>query len=368
MKNTIVFMLLLLFGNLTYAYENNNKDMMSTLRVGISLNQPPFSFENQSGKPDGLSIKLWEEVAEKLNIKFVYVTLEGKKDNSMQMLADKKLDVLVSPSRVKFKSVNAIEFSRPYFMGKTGLAVSAFGASKIELFIETLANLSWMIILVYVLLFIFIGLLIWLVERKENHSLPSNFFKGVGMAIWREMNSFTEFNEFRVATPKGKAIHLIGTFLLFTFTVSTLVTISLKFSGSIRDGKALMIQKIEDINNKRIAIVEGDPSTDYIRSLGAKLVKTETSVEGLKMIKNKEVSGFVGNYYLTNYLVHKTDAHEVAMSPLTITNTEYTFAFPKGSPLVTSVDSMIVKFQDNNVASTLCAKYIGNEYAAQCIF
>lgn len=373
MKNTIAFLLLILFCDLTYAYSyetdgGNSSNMMSTLRVGINLNQPPFSYENQSGKPDGLSIKLWEEVAEKLNIKFVYVTLEGKKDNAIQMLADKKIDVLISPTRFKFNSVKYIEFSRPYFMGKTGLAVSAFGISKMHLFIDTLVSLSWIIIVVYFLLFIFIGALIWLVERKENNNLSKNFFKGVGGAIWREITSFMEFNEFHVATTKGKAIHLLGIFLLFTFTISTIVTISLKFSGAIRDGKALMIRKIEDINNKRIAIVEGDPATDYIRSLGAKLVKTETALEGLKMIKNREVSGFVGNYYLTNYLVQKTDAQDVAMAPLTITNMEYTFAFAKGSSLVTHVDSMIVKFQDNNVSSAICAKYLGKEYAAQCIF
>ena len=117
MKNTIVFLLLILFSNLTYAYETDN---ISTLRVGVNLNQPPFSYENQSGKPDGLSIKLWEEVAEKLNIKFVYVTLEGKKDNAMQMLAEKKLDVLVSPGNSKLSATQFVEFSRPYFMGKTG--------------------------------------------------------------------------------------------------------------------------------------------------------------------------------------------------------------------------------------------------------
>ena len=179
---------------------------------------------------------------------------------------------------------------------------------------------------------------------------------------------FLKCNKVEVVTTKGRFILLSGFSLAMAVVLATLVSLSLSFSLALKEDKSSIIRNIDDISNKKVAVAEGDATLSYIRSLGAKLIKTETPLEGLKLVRERNVVGFIGDYYLTNYLIQKSSFTGVIMSPLTITNDEYAFGFPKGSPLVRQVDSMIVKFQDNKTSSSLCAKYIGQEYAAKCIF
>lgn len=366
MKKALIICIFALLSNFSQVYAQV-ESKPKPIRVGIVLEQPPFSYENDDGKYSGLSLKIWEKIAGKLNLDYEYIPLTKSNDMSILSLAEKKLDMIVSPLPVEFKKMDLIDYSRPYFMNKIGVAVSSINTSKYTLLIGIFSKTVLIMLIVLGGLISLVGFLVWLVEKSENDEIPKTFIRGVGFSMWIALGSFLRFMEYKAKTIKGRVVLTTWLFVSITFMTSITAVATATLTLSLKNTSSA-IKKASDINDKFIAVDEGTSGVDFARNLGAKIVKSKSTLEGLKLITNGDVTGFIGDYYLMNYLIKSEDLKGVKMVPLTISNDEYAFGFPKNSPLKSQVDRMLVKFQDNKMSAKLCSEYLGEEYAQNCIF
>jgi|GEM_PF-3071388 len=89
------------------------------IRVGITLNCPPFAFTDEEGKISGFNVDIANELADMLNVKLKIVEISPE-----ELLESPDCDILLSnlPRTLELQSL--FRFSEPYFQSGQSIIVS----------------------------------------------------------------------------------------------------------------------------------------------------------------------------------------------------------------------------------------------------
>lgn len=98
------------------------------LRVGMDLSYPPFEMQDQSGTPDGVSVRLAEALAQKLARPLKIVPMEFS--GLIPALKTGNVDLILSSMTATDERRQSIQFSEPYAF--TGLALLVGKDSEIQ--------------------------------------------------------------------------------------------------------------------------------------------------------------------------------------------------------------------------------------------
>lgn len=93
------------------------------LRVGMELAYPPFETQDEKGNPDGVSVKLAEELAAHLQRSLVIVPMEFS--GLIPALKSRHIDVVISSMTATPERRESIDFSEPYAYAGLALLVRA---------------------------------------------------------------------------------------------------------------------------------------------------------------------------------------------------------------------------------------------------
>src|SRR5690606_24442412 len=88
------------------------------LTVGIA-GSPPFTTE-QGGHAAGISIEIWEEVAEQIGQTYNYHYYEDV-PQALAALQNGQIDVLVGPTTITAERAEKVQFSQPYFQSSLSI-------------------------------------------------------------------------------------------------------------------------------------------------------------------------------------------------------------------------------------------------------
>ena len=157
-----ILILLLLGGNIQCAFAKKD-----TLTVGIYHN-PPFVIKTEDNNYEGLSIELWEYIAQSENLTFRY---EQYSDiiSILKRLEYRDIDITINPMDVSDSRVNKFDMTQPYFISSIGVAIPFLNRSPLTVFISNIFSLAFLEIILLLVLIIFVfGFFLWLVERRHN--------------------------------------------------------------------------------------------------------------------------------------------------------------------------------------------------------
>jgi len=98
------------------------------LVVGMDMTYPPFEFKNEKGEPDGVDVRMAEELAKKLGrpLKLESYAFDGL----IPALQSGKIDLVISAMTANAERAQSIDFSDPY--AHTGLAMLVGKNSPIQ--------------------------------------------------------------------------------------------------------------------------------------------------------------------------------------------------------------------------------------------
>lgn len=98
------------------------------LVVGMDMTYPPFEFKNEKGEPDGVDVRMAEELARKLGrpLKLESYAFDGL----IPALQAGKIDLIISGMTANAERALSIDFSEPYAF--TGLAMLVAKESAIQ--------------------------------------------------------------------------------------------------------------------------------------------------------------------------------------------------------------------------------------------
>ncbi|KAA3602013.1 MAG: ABC transporter substrate-binding protein [Calditrichaeota bacterium] len=351
-KQTQFYILILLtfFANLSFSQEKH-------LVVGTKIS-PPFVMENYDGTLTGISIDLWKEIADDLE-----VTYEFKKSNLQEMLENVetgKVDLAISAITVNAEREEFLDFSHSYYATGLGIAVlpkqkkswfSLFESFLSIEFLKVLFGLS-MLILVF-------GFLLWLFERKRN---PGQFgesaLKGIGSGFWWSAVTMTTvgYGDKSPITFGGRLVALVWMFV-------GIITIS-GFTAAITSSLTLsqfetVVAGPEDLSKVRVTTVEGSSSEIYLKSKRINYNSYPSLNEALLALSKGEQDAVVFDFPILKFTSNNDFNGKIKVLANSFESQEYAIALPTNSPLREEVNLALLRKIHSSTKKEIITKYFG---------
>ncbi|MBX2874321.1 MAG: transporter substrate-binding domain-containing protein [Saprospiraceae bacterium] len=329
-----------------------------TLTIGYTR-AAPFILLEEEDQLKGLSVWLWEKIAEDLQIPYEF-KLMGFND-MLEALKDGSIDGSINPLTITSDRSKYMDFTHSFFVSNSTVAIrknSSF--QKFINYARSILSLNFLsglfILMIIIGLF---GLAAWWFERKHNDTQFRKGLAGLWDGLWWSAVTMTTVG-YGDKSPKstgGKVIALIWMFtaLLFIsgFTASiasTLTVNQLKWSP----------QGINDFKDQTVGCINASGTLDYLDTHFFSAVERYSGLaEGLIALKEQEIEAFLYDEPIMKYrIANDPDYQALEVLPVKFDLQFYAFAFPKARYEVKErVSQKILEYTENIEWRLILAEY-----------
>ncbi|GAA4323216.1 transporter substrate-binding domain-containing protein [Pontixanthobacter gangjinensis] len=336
------------FGQVTDSIRFKNK-----LVIGITQT-PPFVEKRPQGYA-GLSISSWKMVNEQLQLPYEFKEYENL-GKLLQAIENAEVDFSVNPITVTDNRMKRMDFSQPYFISHTSVA-----KKKESRFLKHIKNLfSWdffsVIGLLLFVIFIF-GFLVWLFERKKNKEEFGGDLRGIMQGFWWSAVTMTTvgYGDKSPRTTGGRIIGLIWMFMAviiissFTAGIASSLTVE-----SINEE----ITSIEDLERFDVTTVKSSSSEELLELYNIENELVSTGAEGLQAVFEEKTKLFVYDEPILKFEIERMDiSGDVEILGQSLKKDYYSYAFPKGSELLKTINPILIRTLKSMEWATLVKEY-----------
>lgn len=346
--------LVLLFGLcLQVSAQTQNPPM----RVGITP-VPPFVMTNEEGKWEGISVDLWRSIAEELEQEYEFVELSF--DQLLQGVEAGSIDVAVGALTMTADREARFDFAHPFY--QTGLSIGVPHNPKGGLWQSFRALFTWQfasLIASLGLLLLFVGVLLWVVERRRN---PEQFggtpIQGIGASFWWAAVTMTTvgYGDKAPTSLPGRLIALVWMFagLIMVASFTAAITSSLTVSNLQRQ-----IQGPLDLPGNTVATIANTASERFLREerIGHEIYPDLTSA--MQAVAREEVDAVVYDRALMQYRNQQMGDERLDILPAVFEQQLYAFALPTGSDRRAAIAQEVLRVTESPDWQTLLQRYLG---------
>ncbi|MEM9261563.1 MAG: ion channel, partial [Bacteroidota bacterium] len=236
----------------------------SVLRVGLTT-EPPFVIGERGGHYTGLSVDLWEQIAEEAGIRYTY-TAYSDHLGLIRALDYGEISLSINPIHVNEIRLKMLTASQPFYVSSIGVATTRVDKSQVALFISNFFSVEFLRIILLLILIIFIfGTILWAAERKHNTQQFRSGLIGLFDGLWWSAVTMTTvgYGDKAPKTRLGRVIAMIWMFtaiiIISGFTASIASTLTVKsLSRNIED--------VEDLRESdQVGSVYASSSEEFLR-------------------------------------------------------------------------------------------------------
>ncbi len=349
-----------------YSVENRPPGQPNILRVGV-ISIDPFVITGD-GKPKGISIELWEEVARINNWQYKYTFLpESGYQEIEPMLKSNELDLVIGPIAITYQRIDDISFSIPYYITTSNVITkdiqSSFNSLLIHFF-KSVFRLPLIILLITVLVCSF---LIWLKERKNfpDH-FPQSFYKGIPYSIWYGFHTiFAADIFFEIKDTYSRILTVV--MLICSVTLVSIAAASITSALTLsHSGFKSNIGALEDLKDQPVAIISGTDVKEYLHNLNANVVQEGSIPQAIQALNNDEVVAIIADKLLVRNYLKKNKVGKIHVTDIVIRSNIVSFALQKESKLRDTINDSIVHLQNTDWIYRMCLHYLSRREAAFC--
>lgn len=265
MKNYIQYWIIILLLS-TPLFGGNATAQISqdTLRVGV-YESAPFVIFKADGSMHGVSIWLWEQMAQDLDqpYKLVRYTSEMPLKRLLEDLEINQIDLAINPITITSHRNRNINFTYPFYVGN--LAIAQKKGTKWHSVLSVLKaifsyRLLYLVIILGSLVLVF-GFLIWMVEKQNNHF--ERGAKGLVSSFWWSAVTMTT-----VGYGDKVPLSNLGRFIAFVWMLCSLIIIAI-FSASITSSLTVHeltqhTHNLDDFKLAKVGTVEASATSEYL--------------------------------------------------------------------------------------------------------
>ncbi|HHO56219.1 MAG TPA: transporter substrate-binding domain-containing protein [Trueperaceae bacterium] len=335
-----------------------NSAIDKKLIVGTKI-APPFAMKTQSGQWEGISIELWQKIAKELNIDYEF--REYDLQGLLASVGSSQIDLAIAAITINAQREEILDFSHSYY--PTGLSIAVVkGDNKglLNILKGLFSRQMLTIILGLASIFLLVGSLVWLFERRKN---PEHFspkpVSGIGDGIWWAAVTMTTVGYGDMA-PKT----LAGRILAMLWMFSSLLLLSIVIAGI---SSALTVANVEplvsgesDLVNVRVASIKNSSSDLYLQENQVRSIRYYPSVKNaLEGLEQKDVDAVVYDDALLKYLINK-EFNSLEVLPGLFELQGYGIAMPTNSPLREKINRVILQIIREDDWKDILTKYLGD--------
>jgi polar amino acid transport system substrate-binding protein len=329
------------------------------IRVGISPFSP-FVIFTEGAPPSGISIDAWKTISTSLG-PTTFVRCTGVADK-LKKLQDGQIDVAIGGITITKERESRFDFSHPLY--HTGLDILVprqdrftFLALIASLFTgQKLVFFAWLLFLVIVA-----GHIIWLVERsspKKRTRFQRNYFPGVfeGM-YWALVTASTVGYGDKV--PKRWAGRILTGILIVLFLPLSAFFIAQVSSDLTLKSIQSSISGLEDLWGKRVGVVRGTTSYDFMKHERAHLFAFRTAASAYDALDRDALDAVVYDAPALLYYANGAGRGKVKVVGKLFAPQDYGIALPQGSHLRESINRQILATLESGQIEEILTNWFG---------
>lgn len=361
MKKLILLLsVLFLFCTISIVYgssQTNETDKETEHLVGIRI-APPFVMQEEDSSYSGLTIALWEHIAEQMQLSYQY--REHDIQGMIEGVANDSLYASASALTITSEREEIVDFTHPFFVTGLGIAVSYQPAGLWQSLTAMFSpDFLWVLFLLLLLL-LFWGFLVWVFERKENEEeFGGTATEGVGSGFWWAAVTMTTVG-YGDKSPRTVGGRIVGFIWMFT----AIIVISF-FTASI--ASSLTVTQLdsrvggpEDLPFVRVGALEQSATMAYLESERISVETYATIQDGLQAVEDNEIDAFVHDAPILQYYSQLEFRNSVRILPNTFNDQYYGIVIPLNSDYRNEMNRIILDYINSEEWIDLNNRYLGN--------
>jgi len=339
------------------ALAQDDKAVPDKLLVGVA-DAPPFYIKTADGRWEGLSIELWQAIAQELGVKFEL------REYSFEQLLDAvtrgEVDVIPALAATEQREIS-MDLSLPFLRSGSAIAVPGGATEHSWLrFAGYLFSLDLLpVIGLLILLSLTAGVIVWLFEARRNPGMfGGGTVRGVGHGIWWAIVTLTTvgYGDKAPKTFGGRMVALIWMFASIILIAGFTAAITASFTVGELRGK---VRGLSDLPGVRVGSLAQTESFDFLAERGIAVLPFENAQDGLQAIVDKKIDAFVFNESILKHLARTEFPGRVHVLAGTFDHYYVSMAVPSGSPLREPLNRALLKIITADDWPRLMEFYLG---------
>ncbi|GIX47324.1 MAG: amino acid ABC transporter substrate-binding protein [Candidatus Tectimicrobiota bacterium] len=321
---------------------------------------PPFAMKRPDGTWEGISIELWQAMAQALNLPYELRELDLQ--GLLEGVAAGELDAAVAALTVTAAREKVMDFTHPFYTTGLGIAVARrarnLGLGVLEGFF------SWPFVRAVAVLacvLFAVGGVVWWCERRRN---PAHFggsvAQGLGSGVWWAAVTMTTvgYGDKVPVTRWGRAVALVWMFASiitisgFTAAIATALTIN---------QLGVVVRGPEDLARVRVGAIQHTTSEAALRERRLLFRLYPTPQVALEAIQRDEIDAVVYDAPLLRHLALTAFRDVIEVLPVTFERQDYAIALPPGSPLREALNRTLLEQLRRPLWQELLYRYLGKQ-------
>ena len=358
-KAVFVFLaFFLLFANVAHAQKEVIKPLPAgkKLIVGI-MEDPPYTMKGDGGKWTGLNADLWTNVARDLKLDYEYK--EMSLDEIVRALNKGTIDISIVGLFVIAERERLFDFSVP--IGSCRMAIVTLPHaiehpwwSAIRVFF------SWGILKIFILMvsaLFLVGLLFWIVERKNNpEHFGGGFFRGLCAGIYwvgATMASGVCFG-INIKSLSGRILALLWMFICAIMLSAFIASLA---SSLTLDELTTSTIDVHSLRQMKIGALRGGTSALVLQRTGGKFMLFDNEKDAAEALRDNKIEGFLYDEIALHYIADRDYPGKFSIYPTNLKRFQFAFGLPVNSPFRKPINAAMLTILNDPLWEILLDKY-----------
>jgi len=327
------------------------------LRVAV-CERPPYCFRD-GDHWTGLSIVLWEQVAQSLGLSYEYAEVPLYK--IPEALASGEYDITPMLGLSEQKAAR-IRFTEPYLVSHGALLTRKECVVREMMTLgRNLASRQMLLIVGLMLIgMLFFSIILLAIERRRlEGKFQGSSWKGFGSALWFSASNMTSvgYGDTTHLSPLSRVVTFF--WMLFGVLVIAIFTGSVSSSLTMADITAGIIH-FNEINRFEVGVFKGSRMDVLLESRGVPATRYDSLESGLEALRARtSISAFAGDEVSLGYSVSRRYAGEFHMSLIPKAELLYAFACRSGLPQFDAINGELMMIAFAPDWHNRCERWIG---------
>lgn len=354
MSRILIYFACLLLSLPCFAQLDDTKPLIIGTKVA-----PPFVIKEEDGKFSGISIELWQRIAEQLELQYEF--RETELSELISGLQDGSLDVSVAALTVTAQREQQIDFTHPFHTTGLAIAVTRQEGSVFDMFQRFF---SWKFLLVIAALcglLLLVGVFLWLAERHKNQAMfGGSPARGIGSSFWWAAVTMTTvgYGDKAPATLAGRIVGVVWMFAGLIIVSSFTAAITTALTVSQLDSR---VRGLEDLPDVRVATVNNSVSAEFLRNNGIGFSPQPDLAAATDGLVTGNFQAVVYDRPILSYLSHQEYPKRTDVLPDTFERQDYAIAVPEDSPLRGQLNLALLRVIADDDWQRVLTRYLGDE-------